>query len=92
MVTSDDGNEAQRATRGKAWDGMSFEDVVDMEMKQLEKFGLGEGIFHNVLNSGDEEKAKALEKYLNTVPSGSGSHSLIVRGIYYLQVSQADLL
>jgi len=86
MVTADDGTEAQRAIRGRAWEGMSFEEVVAMEMRQLEKYGLGEGMFHNVVNKSKEEQTEALEKYLKSVPMGSGSHSLIVRGLYYLQL------
>jgi len=42
MVTSDDGTEAQKIVRGTAWEGKTFEEVVDMELEELKELGLGE--------------------------------------------------
>ncbi len=69
MVTSEDGTDAQKKTRGTAWRGKTFEEVVDMEMNELEKYG--------VLKDPTEESFKS---YLNTLPMGTGSHSLLARG------------
>ena len=42
MVTSADGTEAQKKTRGDAWWGKTFEEVVDEELAMLEEAGLRE--------------------------------------------------
>ncbi len=82
MVTSDDGNEAQKKTRGDAWRGMSFEQVVEKELAELEKVGLlKEGLT-------EEEENVAFKNFLKTTPMNTGSHSLLVRGMYELQLRQ----
>jgi len=76
MVTSEDGNEAQKMVRGVAWKGMTFEEVVDKEIGELESAGvLGE-------DAGEAEWAR----YLKTLPMGTGSHSLLARGMYWMQL------
>jgi hypothetical protein len=76
MVTSDDGTEAQKKIRGTAWRGMTFEQVIEMEMVEMDKKGLlGE-------HAGEQE----WEGYIKGLPMGTGSHSLLGRGIYYLQL------
>lgn len=75
MVTSEDGTEAQRKVRGVAWRGKTFGEVVEEEMGSEEVKALVE-------NDSDENYGR----YLKTCPMNTGSHSLIVRGMYELQL------
>ena len=76
MVTSDDGTDAQKKIRGMAWRGLTFEQVIEMEMVEMEKKGL----------MGEDAGEQEWEGYIKGLPMGTGSHSLLGRGIYYLQL------
>ena len=77
MVTSEDGTEAQKQVRGRNWVGKTFEDVIEEELRELEEVGLYKGGEWDYSKYGD---------YLKTRPMGTGSHSLLVRGCYWMQL------
>eukprot|EP00518_Triparma_eleuthera_P006079 CAMPEP_0182486962 /NCGR_PEP_ID=MMETSP1319-20130603/47662_1 /TAXON_ID=172717 /ORGANISM="Bolidomonas pacifica, Strain RCC208" /LENGTH=475 /DNA_ID=CAMNT_0024689069 /DNA_START=714 /DNA_END=2137 /DNA_ORIENTATION=+ len=75
MVTSDDGTPAQKKVRGEAWRGRTFAEVVEAELSAP-----------HVKRLLDDDTEEALEAYLETCPMGTGSHSLVARGLYELQL------
>ena len=98
IISSLDGTKEQIKHRGTEWLNLSFEEVIEMEMKRMKEVGLipywdmeNQRIDHDIFNSfvGTEEEDYAYMKFLKTkVPMMSGSHSLLLRGMYELQLRQ----
>ena len=98
MVTSLDGTEEQIQNRGKEWINMTIEDVVDLDLKNMRNCGLipywdleAKTMNMDLFNhfAGSKKEDAAFEKYLkNHVHMSSGSHSLVSRGMYELQLRQ----
>ncbi|CAM9578686.1 unnamed protein product, partial [Chrysoparadoxa australica] len=77
MTIDSKGTPAQKRTRGQShWVGKSFEEVVDHELEQLCQAGVHAGM--------------STEDFTRTclagLPMGHGGHSLLVRGMYALQL------
>ncbi len=98
MVTSLDGTPEQIKNRGTEWIKMTFEEVIKLDMKNMKDSGLIPywDIETNTLDNacfkrfaGSIEEDKAFKKYLKDhVVMSSGSHSLVSRGLYELQLRQ----
>lgn len=96
MVTSNDGTAAQLKTRGKEWRSMTFEEVIQLDIQNMKKSGLlpywnseTETVDMDAFTSfaGSTEEDKAWNKYLKDyVLMNTGSHSLLSRGMYELQL------
>jgi hypothetical protein len=96
MVTSPDGTPAQLKTRGLEWRDKSFREVVDMELKKMNKCGLipywdkDNGIVdHAVFDKffGSAEEDDAWNQYLDRhVLLNTGSYGLLARGMYAVQL------
>lgn len=98
MVTSNDGTPEQLQNRGTEWRNVSFREVVEKDFKNMKASGLipywdidsqtmDLDKFHDFVGSRAEDLA--FQKYLQDyVVMNSGSHSLIVRGMYELQLRQ----
>mmetsp|Transcript_1663 Transcript_1663/g.2376 ORF Transcript_1663/g.2376 Transcript_1663/m.2376 type:complete len:662 (+) Transcript_1663:150-2135(+) len=98
MVTSLDGTEAQIKTRGTEWLNKTIEDVIELDFMNMKNCGLipywdidsktvNMDIFHSFV--GSEEEDDAFISYLKQfVPMNTGSHSILVRGLYELQLRQ----
>ena len=76
MVIDPNGTPAQKRTRGTHWLNRSFEDVVNEELHELDRLGITADSTYNDFKT----------KYLSTRPIGHGSHSLLGRGMYSLQL------
>jgi hypothetical protein len=98
MVTSLDGTPEQIQNRGKEWLHLTLEQVINLDFQHMKECGLipywdldtksvDQSMFQAFVGSKEEDMAfaKYLQKY---VPMGSGSHSLITRGMYELQLRQ----
>lgn len=98
MVTSLDGTPQQIKTRGKEWLDRTFEEIVEVDMRNMKESGLipywdierktmDLKIFDKFV--GTKEENYAYRQYLKIhVPMNTGSHSLISRGMYELQLRQ----
>lgn len=98
MVTSLDGTEAQIKTRGTEWLNKTIEDVIELDFVNMKRCGLipywdvntktiDMETFHSFAGSKEEDDAFML--YLKQfVPMNTGSHSILVRGLYELQLRQ----
>jgi hypothetical protein len=98
MVTSLDGTEAQIKARGTEWLNKSFEQVINDDFINMNECGLipywdmerqevDMDIFESFVGSQEENDAFVL--YLKKfVKMNTGSHSIIVRGMYELQLRQ----
>jgi hypothetical protein len=95
MVTSTEGTPEQLKNRGFEWRGMSFREVVRKEMEALKECGLipywdieqgtmDPKVFESFFGSKEEDAA--YDRFLQSIPLLTGSHSLIVRGLYALQL------
>uniref|UniRef100_A0A7S1YTR1 Aspartyl/asparaginy/proline hydroxylase domain-containing protein n=1 Tax=Ditylum brightwellii TaxID=49249 RepID=A0A7S1YTR1_9STRA len=95
MVTSLDGTPEQIKARGKEWLNKTFEDVVLHDIQNMKEDGLipywnmetqtiDLDIFHSFIDTKEENDAWL--KYLKRIPMDTGSHSLISRGLYALQI------
>ncbi|KAI2503544.1 hypothetical protein MHU86_10926 [Fragilaria crotonensis] len=95
MVTSTEGTPEQIQTRGTEWRGLSFEQVIQQEMKKMQEYGLipyfntekGQidmTMFRSF--SGTKAENDAWDRFLMDIPMNTGSHSLIARGLYELQL------
>ncbi|CAM9900110.1 unnamed protein product [Discosporangium mesarthrocarpum] len=77
MSIDPNGTPAQKKNRGlHVWGGKGFEEVVAQELDELRQAGVDE-------KTSPEEFA---EKYLCSRPNNHGSHSLLARGMYALQL------
>ena len=97
MVTDPNVNSPeQRITRGTQWLNKSFEQVIQNEFISLKQIGLlpyydilshtvDTTIFNNFVGSKEEDDAYKLYQK-NSIPMNTGSHSLILRGMYELQL------
>jgi hypothetical protein len=98
MVTSLDGTPEQIQNRGKEWLDLTLEQVIELDFQHMNNCGLipywnleTKTIDSSVFLAfvGSKEEDEAFTKYLQTyVPMGSGSHSIITRGMYELQLRQ----
>lgn len=99
MVTSLDGTEAQIKARGTEWLSKSIEEVIEMDFKNMKGCGLipywdleakkivDMDTFHSF--AGSKEEDEAFQLYLKRhVAMNTGSHSILVRGMYELQLRQ----
>jgi hypothetical protein len=96
MVTSLDGSQAQIKARGKEWLELSLDEVIEIDLRNMKSEGLipywdmstqtlDQSIFQNFV--GSEEEEIAFQKYLkNHVPMNTGSHCIVSRGMYELQL------
>lgn len=98
MVTSLDGSPVQIKNRGTEWIKMTIEEVIALDMKNMKDSGLipywdiETNSFDNACFkrfAGSKEEDTAFMKYLKDhVLMSSGSHSLVSRGLYELQLRQ----
>jgi hypothetical protein len=95
MATSDDGTPAQLQTRGTEWRGKSFRQVVEEELSLMKSCGLipyfdtETGELDQVVwdgFSGSQDENDAWESYLSHIPLNTGSHCLLGRGMYELNL------
>ena len=98
MVTSMDGNPEQLKVRGLEWREMSFEQVIEQDVKNMKDDGVlpywdmenkcvDKDVFDSFINTPEEDEA--WEKYIRTrVPLNTGSYSPLARGLYALQCRQ----
>lgn len=95
MVTSSEGTPAQLKARGSEWRNKTFREVVHDDMRTMQTHGLipywnvDDGVldiacFDTFVGSPEEDAA--YDRYLAQVPLHTGSHSLISRGLYELQL------
>lgn len=98
MVTSLDGTPEQIENRGKEWINMSIEEVIELDFKNMKASGLipywnnetktiDMDMFRQF--AGSKQEDEAYTKYMKDhIPMGSGSHSIVSRGMYELQLRQ----
>ena len=96
MVTDPNGTPQQLKTRGKEWRTKSLMQVVQEEIQMLKEDGLipywnteTNSIDFNVFTNfvGSKEEDEAWSRYQNNrIPMNTGSHSLLARGLYSLQI------
>lgn len=95
MVTSPDGTPEQKLARGTEWKGKSLMEVILLDLRKLKSCGLipywniDEGTMD--LETFDAFVGTTLEDdawdaYMKDIPINTGSHSLISRGMYELQL------
>lgn len=95
MVTCLDGTPEQIQTRGLEWRNLSFHQVVMLDFQKMKECGLipywnitegsvDQELFDSFVGSHDEIEAWNI--YLRGVPLKTGSHSLISRGMYDVQL------
>mgnify|MGYP006056555659 FL=1 len=76
MVIDPHGTVAQKRARGTHWLHRSFENVINEELNEFIKLEI------TAESTYDDFK----KKYLSTRPLGHGSHSILGRGLYALQL------
>ncbi len=76
MVIDPEGTPGQKKARGTHWIGKSFEEVVEKEFEELEACGVTPEMTYEEFKT----------RFLATRPLGYGSHSLLARGLYALQL------
>ena len=95
MVTSTQGTPAQLKARGSEWRDKSFRQVVMDDLEEMKKYGLipywniENGVFDQklfVTFSGSEAEDTAWDYYLESIPLNTGSHCLLSRGLYELNL------
>lgn len=95
MVTSLEGTEAQLKARGMEWRNKSIRQVIEKELSFMEACGLipyfniASGTVDEVLFeafSGTVEENEAWTRYLEKIPLHTGSHCLLGRGLYELNL------
>jgi hypothetical protein len=95
MVTSKDGTPAQIKARGIEWHSLTFRDVVWQDLHTMQDCGLlpywniergelDQDLFDEFVSS--EEENKAWNVYLQQIPLNIGSHSIVSRGLYELNL------
>lgn len=95
MVTSTEGTPEQIQTRGTEWRGLAFEQVIRQEMVKMQECGLipyfnietgqiDTTMFQSF--AGSKAENDAWDRFLVDIPMNTGSHSLIARGLYELQL------
>lgn len=108
MVTSNEGTPAQLKARGTEWRDLTIDQVIQQDLEKMRKCGLipyfdietgivDQSAFQAFSNS--QQENAAWEKYLTDIPLHTGSHCLIGRGLYELnlrpwlkQYDQSDFL
>jgi hypothetical protein len=95
MVTSLDGTPEQIKTRGIEWHNKSFEEVVKQDLQRMKECGLipywnvdAGTIDHAIFDSfvGSSHELESWNRYLQDIPMNTGSHSIVSRGMYELQL------
>ena len=98
MVTSLDGTQEQLKTRGMEWKELSFEAVLEQDLRNMKEDWLlpywnmddktvNKDLFDSFINSREEDEA--WERYIRTrIPLNTGSYSPLGRGLYALQCRQ----
>lgn len=76
MVVDPEGTPEQKKARGTHWVGKTFAEVVEAELADLAQHGI----------TPDTSYAAFRDQYLASRPQGYGSHSLLARGLYALQL------
>jgi hypothetical protein len=95
MATSTEGTPAQLQTRGTEWRDKSFRQVVEGELSLMNHCGLIP--YFNIETgefdqstwdsfSGSKEEDDAWDRYLAHIPLNTGSHCLLARGMYELNL------
>jgi hypothetical protein len=95
MATSTEGTPAQLQTRGTEWRDKSFRQVVEEELSLMKLCGLIP-YFNTEMGevdqsswdsfSGSKEEDEAWDRYLAGIPLNTGSHCLLGRGLYELNL------
>jgi len=91
MVTSDKGTEAQLKVRGSEWRNKSIREVIKEELNKMSDCGLIP--YFDVENgyvdktafdefAGSDREDRAWDKYVEDIPMNTGSHCLLARGMY----------
>lgn len=78
MVTDENGSAAQLKVRGMEWRSKSIDEVIDEEMEALRRAG--------VVANGAVDWQHFSRSHLAKLPNSHGSHSLLLRGLYALQL------
>jgi hypothetical protein len=98
MVTSLDGTPEQIENRGKEWINFTIEEVIELDLRNMKESGLipywnnesktiDMELFRQFVGSKQEDEAFTM--YMKDhIPMGNGSHSLVSRGLYELQLRQ----
>ena len=95
MVTSNEGTPAQLQVRGTEWRQIPFQEVVQQEMQKLHDCGLipyfdiQKGLVDRDAFdafSGSKAENDAWDRFISDIPLNTGSHSLLARGLYELQL------
>lgn len=98
MVTSNDGIPEQLKVRGMEWREMSFDEVLEQDIRNMKDDGLlpywdmdsktvDKQLFDSFINTREEDEA--WERYVRTrIPLNTGSYSPLARGLYALQCRQ----
>lgn len=95
MVTSTEGTPEQLQARGSEWRQKSFPQVVQDDLEKMRECGLipywnidqgtlDEDVFQSFC--GSEKEDRAWDCYLKQIPLNTGSHSLLARGMYALNL------
>jgi len=95
MATSKEGTEAQLKCRGTEWRGKSINEVVAEDLRNMKASGLipyfdiqtgcvDREAFN--LFSGSSQEDEAWDRYLLGIPMNTGSHCLLGRGLYELNL------
>jgi hypothetical protein len=95
MVTSTEGTPAQLQARGSEWRNKSFRQVVEEDLALMSSCGLipyfdaKSGRFDQSIwdeFSGSSEEDAAWDRYLSHIPLNTGSHCLLGRGLYEMNL------
>jgi Aspartyl/Asparaginyl beta-hydroxylase/Sulfotransferase domain len=95
MVISPEGTPQQIQARGTEWRHFTFEQVIQEDMEKMHNCGLipyfdielGKvNMDEFVAFSGSKAENDAWDRFLFDVPLNTGSHSLLARGLYELQL------
>jgi Aspartyl/Asparaginyl beta-hydroxylase/Sulfotransferase domain len=95
MVTSPEGTPEQKQTRGTEWKGKTLMQVIELDLRKMQSCGLipywdiangtmDQDVFDSFVGTPEEEEA--WDAYMKDIPINTGSHSLITRGLYELQL------
>ena len=87
MIVDENCTPAQRRTRGTAWLESSLEEIAHRELRDLVDAGLLKPLDNDVsLKASYAIDSTKLKKVLEQLPNTHGSHSLLLRGLYALQL------
>uniref|UniRef100_A0A7S1XSD5 Aspartyl/asparaginy/proline hydroxylase domain-containing protein n=1 Tax=Phaeomonas parva TaxID=124430 RepID=A0A7S1XSD5_9STRA len=81
MVTDPSGTPAQKRTRGTAWLESDLSTLVEDDIAALAAAGVDRGV-----RAAEVDWDRFQSQYLEKMPNNHGSHSLVLRGLYALQL------